>query len=346
MDKKSSAGNARNKRLWLGAFVALLFLSSYLAQLKRNVSEKDRRSLQLTTEAAEADHVLVSITVTGVNPTTRQLTARLRFRLIGSLGEDAVTPKVPLRLYVNNFPGQQVFEYPAGQVMTRVEETISLDGDVNRYPFDRYETTMWLFMSTPPKSKRSLARRGSQDSQGMPNPENPQLPPGLQDIQEEGSDVGDMALRETALQRNVPIPISISLTASTPGVRFTGEVLPKNEFQPTRIRLNLSRPSNLVNVSIMVMITMMGLAAGVFSMVIKGIIASKKMELLPISMSIALIFGLPALRNIQPGVPPVGVLGDYFSFIWAELFVASAAIIGAFTWVFRSEIESNSNPKS
>ena len=334
------------KRHWLGALVALLFLSLYLTSLQRSVNEKGRRSLQLTEEAAEADHVLVSITVTGVNPTTRQLTARLRFRLSGTLGEDAVTPKVPLRLYVNNYPGQQVFEYPAGQVMTRVEETVSLDGDLNRYPFDQYETTMWLFISTPPPSKKSLARRGSQDSPGVQSPENPQLLPGLQDIQEEGSEVGDMALRETALLRNVPVPISISLSASTPGITFAGEVLPKNEFQPTRIRLNLSRSGNLVNVSIIVMFTMMGLAAGVLAMVTKVIVTGKKMELLLLSVSIALIFGLPALRNIQPGVPPVGVLGDYFSFIWAELFVTSAAIIAAFTWVFRSEIESNSKPKA
>jgi hypothetical protein len=48
---------------------------------------------------------------------------------------------------------------------------------------------------------------------------------------------------------------------------------------------------------------------------------------LPLSLAISLIFGLPALRNIQPYVPPVGALGDYLSFIWAELFVATAAII-------------------
>lgn len=116
----------QNKRRWLGALVALLFLSAFLVVLKRNVEEKSRQSLHLTEEAAVADHVLVSITVTGVNPTTRQLTARLRFRLIGSLGEDALTAKVPLKVYVNNFPGQNVFEYLPGQLMTRIEVTLGV----------------------------------------------------------------------------------------------------------------------------------------------------------------------------------------------------------------------------
>lgn len=335
----------RNKRRWLSALVVVLFLSVYLGGLQRNVKERGRRSLQLAKEAPEADHVLVSITVTGVNPTARQLTARLSFRLFGSLGEDAATAKVPLKLYVNNFPGQDLFEFSPGDMMTRVEATFPLDGDLNRYPFDRYETTIWMFMSTPTPSEKSPARRGSQDSQGLPSPENPRLPSRLQDLQEEGSDVGDMALRETALHHNVPVPVSISLTASTPGIRFAGEVLPHDEFRLTRIRLNLSRPSNLVNVSIMVMTVMMGLASAVLVMVIKAVLSGKQMEFLPLSLAVALIFGLPALRNMQPSVPPVGVLGDYFSFIWAELLVASAGIIAAFTWVFRSETESNSKPK-
>jgi hypothetical protein len=81
---------------------------------------------------------------------------------------------------------------------------------------------------------------------------------------------------------------------------------------------------------------MMGLALSVVAMVVHSIMSSEKSDLLPLSLSITLIFGLPALRNIQPGVPTVGVLGDYFSFIWAELFVAASAIIMMCTWLLRS----------
>lgn len=38
---------------------------------------------------------------------------------------------------------------------------------------------------------------------------------------------------------------------------------------------------------------------------------AEKMDLLPLSVSITLIFGLPALRNIQPGVLPVGAIVDF-----------------------------------
>jgi hypothetical protein len=43
-----------------------------------------------------------------------------------------------------------------------------------------------------------------------------------------------------------------------------------------------------------------------------------------------LLFAFPAIRNAQPGVPPVGTLGDFLSFFWAESLVIIALAI---TWV-------------
>jgi len=91
------------------------------------------------------------------------------------------------------------------------------------------------------------------------------------------------------------------------------------------------------------MILMMGIALTVVTMVLRALASrSEKLDVLPLSLSIGLIFGLPALRSIQPGVPPVGVLGDYVSFLWAEVFVAAAAIIMALTWVFSPQQKPNS----
>jgi len=54
------------------------------------------------------------------------------------------------------------------------------------------------------------------------------------------------------------------------------------------------------------------------------------------TLSISLIFGLPARRNRQPGVPPLGAISDYVSFIWAENIVAVSAIVIMGTWLRRS----------
>jgi hypothetical protein len=61
-----------------------------------------------------------------------------------------------------------------------------------------------------------------------------------------------------------------------------------------------------------------------------------EVNLVPLSLCVALIFGLPALRNVQPNVPGMGVLSDYISFIWAELLVSISAIALAWIWIIRS----------
>ena len=105
-------------------------------------------------------------------------------------------------------------------------------------------------------------------------------------------------------------------------MKYAGEVVRSTDFGIACIRLNLQRPDNLINTSITVMCLMMGLAFSILALVVRTI-TSPKIDVFPLPFAMALIFGLPALRNIQPYVPPVGVLGDYFSFIWAELLVAA-----------------------
>jgi hypothetical protein len=40
-----------------------------------------------------------------------------------------------------------------------------------------------------------------------------------------------------------------------------------------------------------------------------------------------MIFALPAIRNVQPGSPPIGCTADYLGFFWALLLVTAGAMI-------------------
>jgi hypothetical protein len=321
-----------NRRILLGILIAVAFLALYLSGLKRIANEKSLRSLELTDDVDVADHLRVEIVVTNVDLAQGKLMVRMRMRPSGKIGSDFRTPSVRLKLYVNNSPGQQEFEFPVGQGMTRIEATVPLEGDLNRYPFDRYESNIWLYADTPPPPQ---APQASQVPQANP----PQVKNELGAADEE------LALDKDSLQKNLPIPLSIALSASTTGVKYTGEVVRNKDSTVTRVHLNMTRPFTVINTAITVMILMMGLALAVVAMVINRISSQDDTsDLLPLSLSISLIFGLPALRSIQPGVPVVGVLGDYFSFIWAELFVATSAIIMMWIWLLRSK--KSTTPKS
>ena len=311
-----------NRRVWLCIVIALAFLGVYLIGIQRIANEKSRRSLQLTDEVAVADHVLVSITVTSIDPEKGVLSARLRLRPFGNLADEGGTPRLKLKLFLNNSPGQQVFEFPEGEGIIRIEASFPLEGDQNRYPFDRYETNMWFLVDSPKESKVA------QLSQIQPD----EL---AQDATQE-----ELAIGKDLLKNNKSVPLSIAVSASTRGIKYTGGVIRTNASKGTRVHLSLVRPYNVINTSVTVMCLMMGLALSVLAVAISGILFREKFDLLPLTLSISLIFGLPALRYIQPGVPSVGVLGDYLSFIWAELIVAGSAIITIWTWLVRSHQES------
>jgi uncharacterized protein DUF4436 len=84
------------------------------------------------------------------------------------------------------------------------------------------------------------------------------------------------------------------------------------------------------------LLLMMALAISVLLMAVRATAKDRELDLLPLSLSITLIFGLPAIRNTQPGVPPLGAISDYISFIWAENIVAVSAIVIMGTWLVRS----------
>jgi hypothetical protein len=305
----------RRRRFWI--LIIILVLAVYVAVLLRGLTESARRSLQLRDETDAADRVFISTVVTNASPSTQELTAQLGFRVFGSLAKDDVTPAVDLKLLINNVRGQQEFDFPKGKRMNRIEAVFPLNGDLNKYPFDSYETTVWLLMTTPARNAQPQA---SKAPGGAP---------------ETTHQIDELAVSSSALQSNAPVALSVSISASIPGFRFQGNVLRGNSQEPTGISLDLTRANNVIAVSVIVMLMMTALSMSLLAMVLKATMAGEKADLVPLSLSISLIFGLPALRNIQPGVPPVGALVDYVTFIWAELIVAASAVIIVWTWLLR-----------
>ena len=309
----------RGKRFWILIF--LLVLAFYSAVVFRGLTESTRRSLLLRDETDAADRVSISIVVTNANPATHELTAQVSFRLSGNIAKDEVTPAVDLHLLLNNFRGEQEFDFAKDKRMNRIEAVFPINGDLNKYPLDRYDTTVRLLMTTPARNAPA---------------EVPKIPAS---ITQHTHPTDELAVSPTALLQNEPVAVSISLSASVPGIRFEGNVSRGSSQEPTGIVLHLTRATNVIALSFFVMLMMTALSLSLLAMAIRARTAEKT-DLLPLSVSITLIFGLPALRNIQPGIPPVGALVDYVTFIWAELIVAASAVIIMWTWLLRTRPKS------
>lgn len=302
------------RKLVLVAFM----VSVYCFVLLRSLNEGNRRSLQLRDDTDAADHVVISMLVTAVNPSTHELTAQITLRPRGALAQDEVTPAVNLKLLTNNVRSQQEFDFPKGQRMNRIEAVFPLNGELNRYPFDRYETTLWVLMTTPARKKQ---------------PQIPNIPESAEGQAVQG------VVGTNALQQSTTVPLTVTLSASTPGLKFEGNVSRESSLKVTGIGLKIRRADNVIAVSILLMTLMSGLSWSLLAMVFKATTSGPKVNLVPLSISISLIFGLPALRNVQPGVPAVGAFGDYVSFIWSEIIVGLSAIIIIWKWLLRSDEE-------
>jgi hypothetical protein len=72
-------------------------------------------------------------------------------------------------------------------------------------------------------------------------------------------------------------------------------------------------------------------------MVLRVIASESAENLVPLSIPVSLIFGLWAIRAVQPGVPAVGAFVDYVAFLWAEIIVGVSAVIVACTWLLGSQ---------
>ncbi|MGA7190169.1 MAG: DUF4436 family protein, partial [Candidatus Acidiferrales bacterium] len=244
----------------------------------------------------------------------------LGFRLAGNIAQDEVTPATDLKLLINNVKGQQEFDFPQGKRMNRIEAVFHLNGNLNRYPFDRYGTTIRLLIIPSPAAKKLQILSKAPENQSQE---------ALTDEQ--------LAVGAVVLQQSTPIPLTLVVSAAIPGIKFQGSVTRNESTHIAGIAMNLRRSDSLIGASILINLMMAGLAVSVLAMALQVMTAKRPFDLLPLSMSMTLIFGLPALRNVQPSVPPVGAFSDYVTFIWAELIVAVSAVVTVWHWLLRTQ---------
>jgi hypothetical protein len=300
------------------ASAVLVVIVVYCTVLWMGLTEESRRALTIDKSSATGnDFVIANVRVTSIDTAQGLLHGRIWLIPMGRFAIDKTTPATNLKLLINSASGKQAVDFPKGQRIIPIEFTNLLSGNQNRYPFDRHTTEIDLIVTAPAKKN---AEPLPVDNLGEnTNPSATSLIVGASD-----------------LDRSETIPINENFVASIPGIKFDGAISQNDTYKLMHTTITMRRANNVITLSIMVMVIMFGLAISVVAMVLHVSASSGEMNLLPLSLCVTLIFGLPALRNIQPGVPPIGGFNDYVSFIWAEMMVSISAIALAWAWIIRS----------
>ena len=291
----------------------------YCTVLWMGLTEESRRALTLAKSSATDDNfVIANVRITAVDTAQGLLHGRIRIVPMGRYAIDKTTPATSLTLLVNSVSGKQKTVFPKGERIVPIEFSSLLSGNQNRYPFDRFTTDIELVITAPGKKRAESLPEDTIDNNADPL-------------------ATTLIVGANDLDNSESVPISENFVASIPGFKFHGEVNENTTYKLMQTSVAMRRANNVISISLMIMATMFVLAISIVRMVLSVAASPGEMNLLPLSLSITLIFGLPALRSVQPGVPPVGGFSDYMSFIWAEIMVSISAIALAWTWIFRSK---------
>jgi hypothetical protein len=135
---------------------------------------------------------------------------------------------------------------------------------------------------------------------------------------------------------NIPFTVDSSLAS------FTGydiKLLPRDNNTPTQldVEVDIQRtlPTKVFCVFLSVM--MLVVAIGYSWMAYKVHAAKVAPDINEMVFGGALLFSFPAIRNIQPLAPPMGVLTDYTGFFIAESIVAVTLILELYFWIKRKK---------
>lgn len=135
------------------------------------------------------------------------------------------------------------------------------------------------------------------------------------------------------------IPMVVNFYGAISGYNIDVDYIPKAEFESSDIymglRVNVSRSVITKSFSVFLMIAMWLIGLVVFTMTMVVVWQPRPIEFGMFTLIAGMLFALPAVRNLQPNVPPLGGLSDFLSFFWAESLVAVSMPILFFTWLTR-----------
>jgi hypothetical protein len=98
------------------------------------------------------------------------------------------------------------------------------------------------------------------------------------------------------------------------------------------LTVRAQRPAAQIFFAFVLFVAMILLAGSALTIGGLTFIGARKVEATLVSALGAMVFAVPALRNVLPGAPPLGVRADAFVFLWVQLAVILGLTLFVATW--------------
>jgi hypothetical protein len=140
-----------------------------------------------------------------------------------------------------------------------------------------------------------------------------------------------------------PLPLAPTVLGSTQAFVVSAAVTPgfneDNSLDYSQVVLNFSarRSKTHIGFSILMFLVMWGLTLNITFICCWTWKGGKRTELGTIAMTAALFYGLPRIREAQPGIPKVGIVEDMLGYLWMNIMLICCLISLMINFILRKE---------
>ncbi|MEG4584381.1 DUF4436 family protein [Microcoleus sp. MOSTC5] len=132
-----------------------------------------------------------------------------------------------------------------------------------------------------------------------------------------------------------PVPLEFKFNADVPGFDISYKPMEENSSIFIYIDVSATRSLPVKFFALVIIVIMWVLSTMALLLALKVMQSGKLPEVGMLSWTAVMLFAFPAIRNAQPGVPPVGTASDFLSFFWTEIIVVVALVIIGSCWLKR-----------
>lgn len=252
-------------------------------------------TVNIDNDETSPNYVEMTMQITGIDPVKGDVTVRIKPEPKGDLTEDGLTLSKDVTIFTNSNSGKNEQNFTKGKRMNPFDVVI-----------DMYEGSVMEYPYDKFKADLNVyVKAPEKDSTGK-----------IEMV-------------------TIPIVKETNFYSSVAGYKVAN-VKEEDEGQGySELVISLERTASIKMFSRFVMILMWLILICVLLIIFSIIIRNRKIEYSMFAFLSAMLFALPALRNVQPFVPTIGCLSDYAAFFWAEAVVAGSLILMIFVWLKR-----------
>lgn len=335
VDAITSSAPRQGKGLLIGGIAMMLVIVVVVAVSASVFGASLEKAQEGTDVGAQniTDGIKATATVSNVDPVAGQMTVRIAMDPVGNLDQDNTgLLDRPVTLYYDSVDGTKQIDFKAGKPLGSTDLTVPLlGGTVSAYPWDKYNADIQLQFLTTSESASASSSTGSGGTSGSSGSGSSESSSGTGGESSSGGSSstpasGTSAPAAAAAPKDTIVPAEFVVFKQVPAYSVVDvSADPTNPDGVLGVHFEVRRASTAIFFSLLVTAIMWVLALGVAFMALMVVTHRRKFELAVMSFMAIILFAMPAaLRSFQPGIPPPGVLSDFYGFFWCDIIVAVA----------------------